>query len=135
MERERRKHRRFQQWNKAIIQSASGGNGLLPRCPVDAYAWDLSLGGARIQCAESFPVGAVLRIHLELVRSREFVGLDGEVRWTRWNEDLKVHECGVEFRDCVEATLQAIMRNLYHDIERKEKDEPAPGPAEKAVLR
>jgi c-di-GMP-binding flagellar brake protein YcgR len=135
MERERRKHRRFQQWNKAIIQSASGGNGLLPHCPVDAYAWDLSLGGARIQCDESFPAGAVLRIHLELVRSREFVGLDGEVRWSRWNEELKVHECGVEFRDCAEATLQAIMRNLYHDLERKEKDEPAPGPAEKAVLR
>jgi c-di-GMP-binding flagellar brake protein YcgR len=135
MERERRRHRRFQQWNKAIIQSASGGNGLLPRCPVDAYAWDLSLGGARIQCDESFPVGAVLRLHLELVRSREFIGLDGEVRWTRWNEELKVHECGVEFRDCVEATLQAIMRNLYNDIERKEKDEPAPAPLEKAVLR
>jgi len=135
MERERRRHRRFQQWNKAIIQSASGGNGLLPRCPVDAYAWDLSLGGARIQCDESFPVGAVLRVHLELVRSREFIGLDGEVRWTRWNEEQKVHECGVEFRDCVEATLQAIMRNLYNDIERKDKNEPAPPPLEKAVLR
>jgi c-di-GMP-binding flagellar brake protein YcgR len=130
---ERRKHRRFQQWNKAIIQSASGGNGLLPQCPVDAYAWDLSLGGARIQCDESFPVGAVLRIHLELVRSREFIGVDGEVRWSRWNEDQQVHECGVEFRDCVEATLQAIMRNLYHDVERKEKAGPAPASQDKAI--
>jgi c-di-GMP-binding flagellar brake protein YcgR len=135
MERERRKHRRFQQWNKAIIQSASGGNGLLPRCPLDACAWDLSLGGARIQCDESFPVGAVLRIHVELVRSREFIGLDGEVRWSRWNEEQKLHEFGVEFRDCVEATLQAIMRNLYHDVDRKTKDEPAPGPLEKAIPR
>jgi c-di-GMP-binding flagellar brake protein YcgR len=133
MFRERRKHRRFQQWNKAIIQSASGGNGLLPRCPVDAHAWDLSLGGARIQCDECFPVGAVLRIHIELVRSREFIGIDGEVRWSRWNEDLKVHECGVEFRECVEATLQAIMRNLYHEVERKEKAAPAPAPREKAI--
>jgi c-di-GMP-binding flagellar brake protein YcgR len=132
---ERRKHRRFQQWNKAIIQSASGGNGLLPSCPVDAYAWDLSLGGARIQCDESFPVGAVLRIHLELVRSREFIGIDGEVRWSRWNEDLKVHECGVEFRECVEATLQAIMRNLYHDVERKGKMGPAPAQQEKGIDR
>lgn len=119
---ERRKHRRFQQWNKAIIKSASGGQGILPRCPIDAYAWDLSLGGARIQCEESFPVGAILRIHLELVRSREFIGIDGAVRWARWNEELKVQEFGVEFQECTEATLQAIMRNLYHDSDGKGKD-------------
>ncbi len=119
---ERRKNRRFQQWNKAIIKSASGGQGNLPRCPTDAYAWDLSLGGARIQSEESFPVGAVLRIHLELVRSREFIGIDGTVRWNRWNENEKVHESGVEFQECTESTLQAIMRNLYHDTDRKTKD-------------
>jgi c-di-GMP-binding flagellar brake protein YcgR len=119
---ERRKHRRFQQWNKAIIKSASGGQGVLPHCPIDALAWDLSLGGARIQCDESFPVGSILRIHLELVRSREFIGIDGEVRWTRWNEEQKIHELGVEFRECVEATLQAIMRNLYHEVDRKDKE-------------
>ena len=67
-------------------------------------------------------MGSVLRIHLELVRSREFIGIDGEVRWTRWNEEQKVHEFGVEFRECVEATLQAIMRNLYHDVDRKDKE-------------
>jgi c-di-GMP-binding flagellar brake protein YcgR len=120
--RERRKHRRFEQWNKAIIQSASGAQGTLPRCPIDAYAWDLSLGGARIQCDEMFPVGAVLRIHLELVRSREFIGIDGAVRWNRWNEEQKTHEFGVEFQECTESTLQAIMRNLYHDTDTKDKD-------------
>jgi c-di-GMP-binding flagellar brake protein YcgR len=134
MDRERRKHRRFQQWNKAIIKSASGGQGILPRCPIDAYAWDLSLGGARIQCDESFPVGAVLRLHLELVRSREFVGIDGEVRWSRWNEERKVHECGVEFQECVEATLQAIMRNLYHETDRKDQEGEAPARTDKQIL-
>ncbi len=131
---ERRKHRRFQQWNKAIIKSASGAPGLLPRCPIDAYAWDLSLGGARIQSEESFPIGTVLRLHLELVRSREFIGIDGEVRWTRWNEEQKVHELGVEFRDCTEATLQAIMRNLYDQTDRKEAEEQAPVQQEKVTL-
>jgi len=125
---ERRKHRRFQQWNKAIIQSASGAQGPLPHCPIDAYAWDLSLGGARIQCDEPFPVGTVLRLHLELVRSREYVGLDADVRWCRWNEELKTHEFGVEFRECVEATLQAIMRNLYHETEPKETGAASPAP-------
>lgn len=132
---ERRKYRRFQQWNKAIIKSASGGQGVPPACPVDALAWDLSLGGTRIQSDESFPVGAVLRIHLELVRSREFVGLDGEVRWSRWNEELKVNECGVEFRECVEATLQALMRNLYHEPDRKGAGDPPPAATDKAALR
>ncbi len=134
MDRERRKHRRFQQWNKAIIKSASGGQGILPPCPIDAYAWDLSLGGARIHCEESFPVGAVLRIHLELVRSREFVGIDGEVRWSRWNEEQKVYELGVEFHECVEATLQAIMRNLYHETDRKGQADESPAPMDKVIL-
>ncbi len=121
---ERRKHRRFQQWNKAIIKSASGGDGILPRCPIDAYAWDLSLGGARIQSEELFPVGAVLRIHLELVRSRESVSIDGAVRWNRKNEQAGSYEMGIEFQECAQATLQTIMRNLYHDTDRKGKDVP-----------
>lgn len=121
---ERRKHRRFQQWNKAIIKSASGGDGILPRCPIDAYAWDLSLGGARIQSEELFPVGAVLRIHLELVRSRESVSIDGAVRWNRKNEQAGFYEMGIEFQECAQATLQTIMRNLYHDTDRKGKDVP-----------
>jgi c-di-GMP-binding flagellar brake protein YcgR len=120
---ERRKHRRFQQWNKAIIKSASGGEGILPRCPIDAYAWDLSLGGTRIQCEECFPVGAVVRIHLELVRSRESVSIDGIVRWNRKNEQENIHEFGVEFQACAQATLQAIMKNLYHETDRKGKNE------------
>jgi len=132
--RERRKYRRFQQWNKAIINSASGGLGVLPRCPVDAMAWDLSLGGARIQCEEPFPVGAVVRLHLELVRSREFIGVDAAVRWTRWNEEQKLHEFGVEFQECTESTLQAIMRNLYHDTDAKDKDARPPVQADKTTL-
>ena len=131
--RERRKYRRFQQWNKAIINSASGGQGVLPRCPMDAMAWDLSLGGTRIQCEESFPVGAVVRLHLELVRSREFIGVDAVVRWTRWNEEQKLHEFGVEFQECTESTLQAIMRNLYHDTDAKDKDARPPVQADKTT--
>lgn len=116
---ERRKHCRVQQWNKAIIKSASGGEGILPRCPIDAYAWDLSLGGARIQSEECFPVGAIVRIHLELVRSRDAVSVDGAVRWSRWNEKENIYEFGVEFQECNEIVLQAIMKNLYREKDRK----------------
>ncbi|MBE3111688.1 MAG: PilZ domain-containing protein [Acidobacteria bacterium] len=116
---ERRKHSRFQQWNKAIIKSASGGEGTLPNCPIDAYAWDLSLGGARIQSEECFPVGAIVRIHLELVRSREAVGVDGVVRWSRRNEKEDIYEFGIEFQECNEIVLQAIMKNLYRETGRK----------------
>jgi len=118
---ERRKHRRFQQWNKAIIKSASGGDGILPRCPIEAYAWDLSIGGARIQSEESFPVGAIVRIHLELVRSREAVGVDGVVRWSRRNEKENIYEFGIEFQECNEIILRAIMKNLYHETGHKAK--------------
>jgi hypothetical protein len=116
---ERRKHRRFQQWNKAIITSVSGGEGVLPSCPIDAYAWDLSLGGSRIQSEECFPVGAIVRIHLDLVRSRESVSIDGIVRWSRRNEKENINEFGVEFQESNQIALQAIMKNLYHETGRK----------------
>jgi len=120
---ERRKHCRFQQWNKAIIKSASGGDGILPRCPIDAYAWDLSIGGARIQSEERFPIGAIVRIHLELVRSREAVSIDGAIRWSRWNEKENIHEFGIEFQECSQPTLQAIMKSLYRETDRKAKED------------
>jgi c-di-GMP-binding flagellar brake protein YcgR len=131
---ERRKNRRFQQWNKAIITSASGGDGIPPRCPIDAYAWDLSLGGARIQSEECFPVGAIVRIHLELVRSRESVSIDGVVRWSRRNEKESIHEFGIEFQKCSQTTLQAIMKNLYRETDRKAKNEQPQVSLDKGVL-
>ena len=55
------------------------------------------------------------------------------MRWTRWNEEQKVHELGVEFRECIEATLQAIMRNLYHETERKATEDQAPAQMDKVT--
>jgi hypothetical protein len=132
--RERRKHRRFQQWNKAIIQSASGGPGILPSCPLDACAWDLSLGGARIQCDETFPVGTVLRLHLELVRSREFIGIDGAVRWNRWNEEQKVHEFGVE-PGLHQAMPKPPRGTLPHTNRKKRGQRPSRGRGERRAFR
>jgi c-di-GMP-binding flagellar brake protein YcgR len=121
---ERRKNRRFQQWNKVIIKSASGGEGTLPSCPIDAYAWDLSLGGARLQSEECFPVGAIVRIHLELVRSREAVSVDGVVRWSRRDEKENIYEFGIEFQEGNQIALLAIMKNLYHETGRKQRTVP-----------
>jgi len=50
-------------------------------------------------------------------------------------EELKVNECGVEFRECIEATLQALMRNLYHEPDRKDADGPPSATPDKAALR
>lgn len=120
---ERRKHRRFQQWNKAIITSASGGDGIPPRCPIDAYAWDLSLGGARIQSEECFPVGAVDADGLPRPDQLEVDAHDGAVRWSRRNEKENIYEFGVEFQECSQTALQAIMKNLYRETDRKAKGE------------
>jgi len=62
-----------------------------------------------------------------------FIGVDAAVRWTRWNEEQKLHEFGVEFQECTESTLQAIMRNLYHDTDAKDKDARPPVQADKTT--
>ena len=38
--------------------------------PIDAFTYDLSIGGARLQTVESFEVGTLLRLQIELVRTQ-----------------------------------------------------------------
>ncbi len=108
-----RKDRRFKQWNKAVIKATLGGHD--PQHPVEAkaFTYDLSLAGARVQSEERFEEGAVLRLQIELVRSRETISLEGLVKWIRRNESENVFEMGVEFLHSNGQTVLSLIRNLH----------------------
>jgi len=117
-----RKDRRFKQWNKTKITPYLGLRDSI--CdPVEAFTYDLSIGGARLHCLESFEVGTKLRLQIDLVRTGENLRVEGIVKWRRREETADVFEMGVEFQHTSMVTVLSLMKNL-HDGRR-----PSPGQA------
>jgi Tfp pilus assembly protein PilZ len=110
---EKRKERRFKQWNKTNIKSSSGARGAPDPAGINAYTHDISLGGAMIYSEENFPVGTEIRMHIELARSGESIKVDGVVKWIKQNEREKVYELGVELSHLTSRTVFSLMQNLY----------------------
>lgn len=110
---QKRKDRRIRQWNKAVMKAAPQGQDSLPPAEVKAFTYDLSIGGARIHSVERFEVGAVLRLKIEFVRSRETVSLKGQVKWVKRDEAENVFELGVEFDHDTALTVTSLMKNLH----------------------
>lgn len=114
---QRRKDKRVKQWNKARVQALSGKPSLTGQSGSEAYTYDLSLGGARIHSTELFAVGTLVRLRIELVRSRETVAIEGWIKWARPSEADGVYEMGVEFEHSSSQTIMSLMKNL-HDNKR-----------------
>jgi hypothetical protein len=122
-----RKDRRFKQWNKTKITLLAGPRSSGGHPAVEAFTYDLSLGGARLHTAEAFEVGALLRLQIALVRTGETLRVECVVRWRRRDESANVYEMGVEFQHTSMLTVLGLMKNL-HDARRSPaspKREPA----------
>ena len=122
-----RKDRRFKQWNKTSITRLVDPRNSNGHPPVDAFTYDISLGGARIHTAFAFDVDDLLRLEIELVRTREILRVEAVVRWIRWDDSANVFEMGVEFQHTSMVTVLSLMKNL-HDGRRpsvSSKHEPA----------
>jgi c-di-GMP-binding flagellar brake protein YcgR len=107
---ERRKRNRFVERNDVLIRTSVDkyhGPGIA------AHTYDLSTGGARIVTSKSYAVGAVIRVRLELAGTDQYVSLDGEVKWTRANEDGDLYEMGVEFQRLTSQAVLTLIRHLY----------------------
>lgn len=108
-----RKEKRIEERNTVVIRSASNGNGPATSLSVNAYTYDLSLGGTRLFTDTPFAVGTIIRIVIELARTCQSIQLDGEVKWARENEAEGVYEVGVEFLHDISQTILTLIRHLY----------------------
>ena len=108
----KRRDKRVRQWNKAKIKPASNNLKFDGADGINAYTYDLSLGGARIYTPESYPIGTLVRIQIELARTGQSITIDSEVRWIKRNESENVYEVGVEFLHRIPQTMFALMKNL-----------------------
>jgi hypothetical protein len=112
---EKRKARRFKQWNKALIRSASGEREFFDSAGINAYTVDISLQGAKIQSEVSFPIGTVVRIQIDLSRSKETISVEGEVKWIARNTRDGYYEFGLEFLQLFPRAHLALLKNLFDE--------------------
>jgi c-di-GMP-binding flagellar brake protein YcgR len=107
---ERRKRIRFIERNDVLIRPTSPGcDGRKTK----AQTFDLSTGGARILAKDSFEVGTVLKMRIDLARTQQSVSLDGEVKWTRFNDETGLFEMGVEFLHLSSPKVLSLIKHLY----------------------
>ncbi|OGD13298.1 MAG: hypothetical protein A2V76_01515 [Candidatus Aminicenantes bacterium RBG_16_63_14] len=111
---QQRKDRRFKQWSRTVIKALPQGQDPLGQAETNAFTYDLSLGGARIYSVEPFEVGTLLRLHIELARTRETVSLEGRVKWLKRNDAENIFEIGVEFHHATSHTVMSLMKNLHN---------------------
>jgi hypothetical protein len=124
---ENRRDKRFRQWNKVALRESAGAEGR-PEPTINAYTFDISLKGARIQSDKGFAKGSLVRLQIELVRTRETIRVDAEVKWSRWNPAEEVFEMGVEFLHELSHTIMALFKDLYGEPTGLPASmQPAPG--------
>ena len=108
-----RKERRVEERNTVVIRSAGSANGPQTNLGVNAYTYDLSLGGTRLFTDRPFAVGTTIRIVIELAKTCQTIQVDGEVKWTRESGSDSVYEIGVEFLHNISQTILSLIRHLY----------------------
>ena len=108
-----RKEKRIEERNSVFIKSARDGNGLYPSLNINAYTYDLSIGGAKLLSERPFEVGTTIRIVFELAKTCQTVQVDGKVKWIRENDEDEVYEIGVELLHEISQTILSLIRHLY----------------------
>ena len=108
-----RKEKRIEERNAVVIRSVGSPKGPYTSVGVNAYTYDLSLGGTRLFTGRPFAVGTTIRIVIELAKTCQSVQVDGEVKWVRPNEADGGYEIGVEFLHHISQTILTLIRHLY----------------------
>jgi len=108
-----RKEKRIEERNPVVIKSAAAGQGPDVNLGVNAYTYDLSLGGTRLYTEKPFVVGTVIRIVIDLAKTCQSIQVEGMVKWVRKNETEEGYDIGVEFLHNISQTILTLIRHLY----------------------
>ena len=110
---QRRKDKRFKQWNKTIITPLESGLGLRGAAESKAFTYDLSLCGARVHSPEAYAVGTAVRLRILLSRTNDSVKLEGRVKWVKRHPSENGYQMGVEFFHDTPQGFMTLMRELF----------------------
>jgi c-di-GMP-binding flagellar brake protein YcgR len=110
---QRRRDKRFKQWNKTTITPLDSGPGLRGASESRAFTYDLSLCGAQVHSPEAFPVGTAVRLRILLTRTMDSVKLEGEVKWVKRHPQENTYQMGIEFFHETPQGFMTLMKELF----------------------
>jgi c-di-GMP-binding flagellar brake protein YcgR len=110
---QRRKDKRFKQWNKTTITPLENGAGLRGAAEAKAFTYDLSLCGAQVHAPEAFPVGTDVRVRILLARTMDSVKLEGRVKWVKRHPHESGYQMGIEFFHETPQGFMTLMKELF----------------------
>jgi c-di-GMP-binding flagellar brake protein YcgR len=110
---QRRKDKRFKQWNKTTITPLEDGLGLRGAAESKAFTYDLSLCGAQVHAPEAFAVGTAVRLRILLARTMDSVKLEGQVKWVKRHPSANGYQMGIEFFHETPQGFMTLMKELF----------------------
>lgn len=110
---ESRKDKRFEEQNNVLIRDSFLSPVPSVGFVINAHTHDLSVSGARICSQQDFPVGYVIRIVIDLKKTRQSLNIEGEVVWVKECKGGKHFDLGVQFVHNIPDTILALLRHLY----------------------
>ena len=110
---QRRRDKRKKEQNKVIIEFVLDDIDSGNERDINALTHDISISGARILINRVFPVGTVLRITLDLSKSKQIVKLDGKVKWVKNLNKEYLYEMGLEFMHDIHKSVLVLIAHLY----------------------
>ncbi len=113
---QRRKDKRFKQWNKTTITPLEQGLGLRGASESKAFTHDLSLCGAQVHSPEAYAVGTAVRLRILLTRTNDSVKLEGRVKWVKRHPSENSYQMGIEFFHETPQGFMSLMKELFEAL-------------------
>lgn len=110
---EKRKEKRFNQKNPVCIRTNPESCESETKGDFDSMTHDICLGGARIITKNLYPSGTILRMRIDLARTKRIISVDAKVRWGGPLEGSDEFEMGVEFQHELPKTVLLLIAHLY----------------------
>jgi hypothetical protein len=108
-----RKEKRFSEENDVVIRYALKGKKSSGYMGISALTKDISLSGVRLIAKQSFPIDTILRVQINLSKSKQVLKVDGKIKWVKEKEGKDTYEIGIEFLHEISKTVLSLIRHLY----------------------
>ena len=110
---EKRKDKRKEEENKAVIELAEGKTKSANKISINALTQNISLSGARLQSDNFFPVDTHVNLQITLSKSKKLIKLNGKVKWVKDIQDGELYEMGVEFIEALPHKVMVLLQHLF----------------------
>ncbi len=110
---EKRKEKRKNEENKALIELVEGKTASAKKTGINALTQNISLSGVRLQSNNSFPVDTKVNLQITLSKSKKILKLNGKVKWVKDIQDGELYEMGVEFIEALPHKVMVLLQHIF----------------------